>query len=194
MWAMQAGIVGSSVLDVDALPKMTRQALANPRVGTYRTKDDGYIALNMLQPDRYWPPICEAIGRPDLIDHPVFGTADKRAEHLEETLAEPDAVFEARTLAEWQEILARQPGPRDVLKKMGELRSDPQALANGYIQTVDDGDGRQLEMIAAPVQFGRARARLRPAPELGADSDAVLAELGMTEQEILEAKIEGALG
>jgi len=194
MWAMQAGIIGSSVLGVDALPKMTREASANPRVGTYRTKDDRYIALNMLQPDRYWPPLCEAMGRPDLIDHPEFGTAEQRAARLPEVLAELDAIFASKTLAEWKEILARQPGQWDVLKKMGELRTDPQALANGYIQTVDYGDGRQLEMIAAPVQFGREPAELRPAPELGADTEAVLGELGMTEQQILDAKIEGAVG
>jgi crotonobetainyl-CoA:carnitine CoA-transferase CaiB-like acyl-CoA transferase len=194
MWAMQAGIVGSSVLDVEALPKMTRLASPNPLVGTFRTKDDRYVALNMLQPDRYWPPLCEAMGRPDLIDHPVFGTAEKRAAHLHQTLAELDAIFATRTLAEWQEILGRQPGQWDVLKKMGELRTDPQALANGYIQTVDYGDGRQLEMVAAPVQFGRTPARLRPAPELGADTDDVLTEIGMTEEQILEARIGGALG
>src|SRR5262249_29885956 len=142
---------------------------------------------------RYWPPLCEAIGRPDLIEHPVFGTAEKRAENIAETLAVLDDIFAARTLAEWREILGRQPGQWDVLKKMGELRTDPQARANGYIQTVDYGDGRKLEMISAPVQFGRVPARLRPAPELGADTDAVLTELGMTEEEILEARVEGAV-
>jgi len=191
---MQAGIVGSSVLNVDALPKMTREARANPLVGTYRTKDDRYVALNMLQPDRYWPPLCEAMGRPDLIDHPTFGTAEKRVAHIHETLAELDAIFATRTLSEWRKILARQPGQWDVLKQMGELRTDPQALANGYIQTVDYGDGRTLEMVAAPVQFGRIPARLRPAPDLGADTDAVLAEVGLTEEQILQAKIDGALG
>jgi crotonobetainyl-CoA:carnitine CoA-transferase CaiB-like acyl-CoA transferase len=193
MWAMQAGIVGSSVIEADALPKMTRDATANPLVGTYRTKDDRYVALNMLQPDRYWPPLCEAIGRPDLIDHPTLGTAEKRAEHIHEALAELDAIFATKTLAEWRDILARQPGQWDVLKKMGELRTDPQALANRYIQTVDYGDGRKLEMVAAPVQFGRSAANLRPAPELGADTDAVLAELGMTEEQILDARVDGAL-
>jgi crotonobetainyl-CoA:carnitine CoA-transferase CaiB-like acyl-CoA transferase len=193
MWAMQAGIVGSGVLGVDALPKMSREATANPLVGTYRTKDDRYVALNMLQPDRYWPPLCEAIGRPDLVDHPTFGTAEMRAAHIHETIAELDAIFATRTLAEWREILGRQPGQWDVLKKMGELRTDPQAVANGYIQSVDYGDGRALEMVAAPVQFGRSPARLRPAPELGADTDAVLAELGMSEQQILDAKIAGVL-
>jgi crotonobetainyl-CoA:carnitine CoA-transferase CaiB-like acyl-CoA transferase len=194
MWAMQAGIVGSSVLGVDALPKMSREAGANPLVATYRTSDGRYVALTMLQPDRFWPPLCEAIGRPDLIDHPRFGTAEKRAEHISESIELLDGIFATKTLAEWRDILDRQPGQWDVVKKMGELRTDPQALANHYVQRVDYGDGRGLEMVSAPVQFGRTPPVLGPAPELGADTDRVLQELGMDWEQIIEAKVNGIVG
>jgi crotonobetainyl-CoA:carnitine CoA-transferase CaiB-like acyl-CoA transferase len=193
MWGMQAGIVGSSVLEVDTLPAMTRSSMPNVLVGSYRTKDGRFVALNMLQPDRYWPGFCEVAERPDLIDHPRFGTFELRAEHLEETLAVMDEIFSQWTLAEWRERLARQGGQWDVLKLMGELVTDPQAVANTYIQTVDYGDGRSLKMVPAPVQFDRKVDPLRPAPELGAHTDEVLLEAGFDEEQIIDAKVKGAV-
>jgi len=194
MWAMQAGIIGASVLDVPTLPGISRTTMPNVLVGSYRTKDGRFVALNMLQPDRYWPGFCEVAERPDLIDHPAFGTNELRAEKLEETLGVMDEIFAKWTLEEWRERLSRQDGQWDVLKLMGELTSDPQAVANKYIQDVDYGEGRSVKMVSAPVQFDRQIDPLRPAPELGADTDEVLLEAGLDMDQIIAAKVSGALG
>lgn len=189
MWAMQAGIVGSGVLGVDAIPKMTRDAPANPLVTTYRTKDGRYIALNMLQQDKYWPRLCEVLERPDLVDDPLYATSAARRENISACIGILDAIFLSKTLDEWRLILATQEGQWDVLKKMGEMRTDQQALANGYVQDVDYGDGRHLDMVSAPVQFDGSPAKLQAAPELGADTEAVLQELGLDWDQIIEAKL-----
>jgi crotonobetainyl-CoA:carnitine CoA-transferase CaiB-like acyl-CoA transferase len=193
MWAMQPGIVGSSVLGVDALPGISRSTMPNVLVGSYRTKDGRFVALNMLQPDRYWPGFCEVAERPELVDHPKFGTHQRRAQHLEETLALMDEIFARWTLVEWRERLSRQSGQWDVLKLMGELNSDPQATANSYIQNVDYGDGRHLNMVSAPVQFDRQVEPLRPAPQLGQHTEEVLLEAGFDWDRIIEAKVSGAV-
>jgi crotonobetainyl-CoA:carnitine CoA-transferase CaiB-like acyl-CoA transferase len=193
MWGMQAGITGSSLIEAESLPPMTREASGNPLVGSYRTKDGRHVALNMMQADRYWPDFCQVIGRPDLIDHPKFGSAEARASNIGECLEVLDGIFVSKTLAEWRELLGRQPGQWDVLKKMGELREDPQAVANGYVERLDYGDNRRLDVVTAPIQFGRSPGSIRPAPEFGADTDAVLKELGMNDDEIIQAKIDGVV-
>ncbi len=38
----------------------------NPLVNNYRTADDHFLALNCLQAGRYWPELCNFIGRPEL--------------------------------------------------------------------------------------------------------------------------------
>jgi crotonobetainyl-CoA:carnitine CoA-transferase CaiB-like acyl-CoA transferase len=51
----------------------------------------------------------------------------------------------------------------------------------------------ELPLVAAPAQFDRTPPRIGRAPEFGADTEAVLADLGMDMDEIIEAKISGAV-
>jgi crotonobetainyl-CoA:carnitine CoA-transferase CaiB-like acyl-CoA transferase len=193
MWSMQMGIVGAAVAGLPELPKMDRTNPPNPLVNTYRTKDDRWVALCMLQPDVYWAGLCVAIGRADLVDDERFATMDVRAQHTAECIAELDKTFADRTLDDWKVALASQPGQWDVVNRVSDVANDPQALANGFLQTVDYGNGRELPLIANPVQFDRSPPELAPAPEFGADTDEILLSLGWDWDAILEAKASGAV-
>jgi crotonobetainyl-CoA:carnitine CoA-transferase CaiB-like acyl-CoA transferase len=191
MWAMQPGIVGAKLAGLDELPKGGRATMPNPLVNVYRTSDQRFVALTMLQGQRYWPGFCRAIGRPDLIEDARFSTDAARSANLGVCIAELDKVFATRTLKEWETALDTQAGQWDVVQKAGELALDEQALANTYVQDVEYADGRKLTMVSAPVQFNRQALPARPAPELGADGDAVLGELGYNEDQIIELKVAG---
>jgi crotonobetainyl-CoA:carnitine CoA-transferase CaiB-like acyl-CoA transferase len=193
MWAMQPGIVCSTLMDRPELPLPHRAAAPNPIASSYRTRDDRVIVLCMLQSQRFWPGLCEVIGRPDLIHDPRFDTAEKRTDNVVECTEVLDAVFAERSLAEWKEILSRQDGAWDVIQKAGELVHDPAAMANGYVQRVDYGDGRTLAMVSAPVQFDGEPLQAAPAPAFAAHTDEVLAELGLSEEEIIDLKIAGVV-
>ena len=52
-------------------------------------------------------------------------------------------------LVDETQALERQPGQWDVLSHPGELLQDPQALANGFVQQVDYGDGRSMPLCTA---------------------------------------------
>ncbi|MGE0388432.1 MAG: CaiB/BaiF CoA transferase family protein [Gammaproteobacteria bacterium] len=194
MWALQPGIVGARLTGVRELPKMTRNMMPNPLVNSYRTSDDRWVALCMLQGQRYWPGFCRAAGCAELIDDPRFDSDATRAANVDACIAALDAVFARRTLEQWRAILATQEGQWDVLQQAGELATDPQALANGYVQDVDYGDGRSLTMVSTPVQFDRRPSPIAPAPEHGAHTEEVLLELGMDMDAILQAKAAGVLG
>ena len=193
MWAMQPGITGTSLVGWDEMPKSGRTLMPNPLVNNYRTSDGRYLALCMLQGQRYWPGLCRAAGHPELLDDPRFATDAARSANIAACIGALDAVFAERTLAEWKEILLTQDGQWDVVQKVGELPNDVQALANGFIQDVDYGDGRSLKMVATPFQFDRQPFQAKPAPELGAHNDQVLAELGLDEEQILDLKIAGVI-
>jgi len=193
MWAMQAGIVGTSISGRDEMPKSTRTSMPNPLLNNYRTADGRYLSLCMLQGQRYWPGLCRAVGRPDLIEDPRFDTDQNRAINIAACIAALDEVFAARPLAEWKPILATQDGQWDVIQKVGELARDPQAIANRYLQLVDYGDGRSLAMVATPFQFDHEAFEARPAPAQGANNDEVLAELGFTEEQIIDLKVAGVV-
>ncbi|MDE3204974.1 MAG: CoA transferase [Acidobacteriota bacterium] len=191
MWCMQMGIVGSAVAGPDALSPKGR--IFNPLVNNYRTSDDRWIALCMLQFEAYYEGLFRAIGREDLLTDDRFDSAEARASKSEEIVAELEKTFATRPLTEWRAVLATQKGQWDVVNRMGDLLEDPQALTNGFVQKVDYGAGRSLPLVSSPVQFDRTAIELRPAPTFAADTDEVLEGIGMDRDSILEAKISGAV-
>lgn len=193
MWALQPGIVGSTLIGVDELPKMSRNSVPNPLVNTYRTSDGRYLQLCMLQGQRYWPGFCTAMDAPELIEHPDFATDALRFANIDACIAAVDAVFAKFTFEQACAALATQGGQWDIVQKAGELPRDRAAIANGYTQDVDYGDGRVLKMVSTPVQFDRAPSPISPAPDLGAHTDEVMAEIGLDEEAIINAKVAGIL-
>jgi crotonobetainyl-CoA:carnitine CoA-transferase CaiB-like acyl-CoA transferase len=196
MWAMQMGIVGSAVASAVAPPAAAdtdAPRVANPLVNNYRTSDARWVALCMLQPDVYWEGLCEVIGRADLVADPRFAMPADRSANADLVVEELDRTFASEPLSHWIEVLPRQKGQWDVVQLVSEVGSDPQAIANGFIQDVAYSGGRHLPIVANPVQFQRTPPRLSPAPGFAADTDGILAGLGMDEEAILNAKISGAV-
>jgi crotonobetainyl-CoA:carnitine CoA-transferase CaiB-like acyl-CoA transferase len=194
MWAMQMGIVGAAVAAAaPSVPDVAAPRVANPLVNNYRTADGRWVALCMLQRDLYWDGLCEAIGRSDLLDDERFTSPEARTANGADMVAELDKTFATETLAHWREVLGRQRGQWDVVRLVSEVIDDPQAVANGFVQHVSYGEGRNLPLVANPVQFDRTPPAMRPAPGFAQDTDEVLGGLGMDETAIIEAKISGGV-
>lgn len=192
-WSMQRAIMQATAQGVRGLTKPKRHELLNPLVNVYRTGDDRFLSLCMLQSQKYWARFCELAGRPDLASDPRFESAEARAQNAPDCIAALDALFASRPLAEWREILLQQDGQWELVQDVGEIKDDPQVQANGYMQAVEYGDGRSLHMVSVPIQFDEAPLPSRPAPTLGGDSDSVLAELGYDEEAIIDLKVAGVV-
>lgn len=204
-WCMQMSSVGAAVfaemMGGAAAPAPEEPAelpsigpVMNPLVHTYKTADGRWVALCMLQADRYWEGVANAIGRTDLLDDERFADpATRWTERSTELAEELQRTFITQPLAHWREALATQPGQWDVVQLASELRVDPQLQVNGHVQEVDYGGGRQLPLFTSPVHFGRQAPALAPAPEFGEDTDDVLRELGYDDDAIIQAKIDGAV-
>jgi crotonobetainyl-CoA:carnitine CoA-transferase CaiB-like acyl-CoA transferase len=193
MWMMQRGVTQATVDGVQRLPRPGRDAVTNPLVNHYRTSDGRHLALCMLQAQRYWAGLCEVAGRPDLAADPRFATAEERGRNARACVAELEALFASRPLAEWRELLSRQDGQWDVVQHVGEMKDDCQVRANGYMQPVAHPGGRALDMVSVPVQFDGAPLPTARAPDLGEHSEAILADLGLDEQAVLDLKIAGVV-
>ena len=193
MWAGSASLLASGLFGIDQMPPMDRRKSPNPIVGLYRTKDNRFLSLMMLQADRWWPDLILRLGRPDLGSDPRFVDAAARRANVGECIDELDAIFATRTLAEWREALADAEGVWAAMETPGELLVDPQALANGYVREVVSEGGTTFRMIPSPLQFDETPPDITRAPGHGEHTDEVLYELGLTEDELIELKIEGAI-
>jgi crotonobetainyl-CoA:carnitine CoA-transferase CaiB-like acyl-CoA transferase len=191
MWAMQMSIVAASAGGSRAA--RAAQRVFNPLVNNYRTSDDRWIGLCMMQSDVYWDGFCRAIGREDMLVDARFAEPKSRAAHRTAIITELEGTFATKTLSEWQVVLATQAGQWDVVNLITEVENDPQALANGYVQYVPYPGGRQLPIVSSPIQFDLVPPRLGAAPAFAADTDDILLSLGMDMDQILEAKISGAV-
>jgi crotonobetainyl-CoA:carnitine CoA-transferase CaiB-like acyl-CoA transferase len=194
MWAMQMAVVGTAQAGIAEMPKASsRRNAFNPLVNNYRTADDRWIALCMLQPDAYWEGLCRAIGRADLLEDPRFADSATRAQHAGDCVDELDKTFASQPLEHWRPLLLTQRGQWDVIQRAGDFSHDPQAIANGFVQTVHYEGGHTLPLVATPILFDRAANTLAPAPGFSGDADEILAGLGWDEEQILQAKISGAV-
>jgi crotonobetainyl-CoA:carnitine CoA-transferase CaiB-like acyl-CoA transferase len=193
MWAMGQAIALSLVLGTPwAVPPAERLSF-NPLSRNYVTKDGRSLAFTCLQAGKYWAPMCEVIGRSDLITDPRF--AD-HASLLQNTLAAIeilDEVFASATLDEWRARLDSFSGQWAVVQDSLEAAVDPQAVANGYIQECHTASGTPFRLVAAPVQFGGEPAVPTRAPEFNEHGDSILAGLGFDQEAIIDLKIRGVV-
>jgi len=192
MWVMSSDVVYSANPDYDPHAAF-RAAALNPLTGTYRTRDGRFLALVMLQADRYWADFCRHLGRPEWTLDPRYADAAARRENAAACARDLAAVFATRTLAEWKDQLAGLDAAWEPQQSVRELREDPQARANGYLTEVEGGGGERYELVSNPCQFDGNVPELGPAPECGAHTEEVLLELGLGWDEFGALRSSGVL-
>lgn len=189
MWNVAPNVVASKLLEGVEIPVYGPDDRPNPIArSAYRTKDGRWIALVMLESDRFWPDFCEHIGRPDLIDDPRFVDAEARRANNRECIQILREQFATADLAEWRERLATMKGVWAPVQTPLETHDDVQVAANGYLRPVTTNAGHEFSTVASPVQFGGAPPDLGPAPDLGQHTEEVLLELGKTWDDLIALK------
>jgi crotonobetainyl-CoA:carnitine CoA-transferase CaiB-like acyl-CoA transferase len=193
LWALQPTIAGAYSSGQERLAPLDRSRPANPLWNVYRTGDGRFLALSMLEGDRYWPGFCEAVRRPELIADERFATAEAREANTEACVELLDELFAAHPLEEWKAILGRQEGPWAVTQTPRAALDDGQAVANNYLQWVKYDNGATLPLVHAPAQIDEHAATLGTAPGHGTDTDEVLLEAGLSWDDLIRLKVAGAI-
>ena len=186
MMALQGLIVGIFLyLRPDKQPPqpvkiLTRKNAANPLWNHYPCKDETWVVLGMLQPDRQWPAVCQALGIEHLEKDPKFENQVIRAENSEEIIAVMDEIFINKTASEWVKIL-KEAG--DVIctpiQRLSDLINDPQVLANDYIIDYDHDTLGPVQVPGIPIALSKTPGVVKSeAPEFGQHTEEVLMEIG----------------
>lgn len=192
MWAMSPDLFAAAQGE---LPRQNRLSANNPIVNTYRAKDDRWLNLVCLQSDRFWVELCGLLGRDDLAADARFADAAQRYNNRTACIAELDATFATRTLAEWQTALADFSGVWSTAATFNEVRHSEQVAANGYLPELIGHDGTPFQLVAPPYQFDEQPSRPRgPAPEVGQHTEEVLLEIGLSREEIGAWQAQGVFG
>jgi crotonobetainyl-CoA:carnitine CoA-transferase CaiB-like acyl-CoA transferase len=193
MWAMGQAIALSLVLDVPWGPPAADRLSSNPLSRNYETADGRFLAFTCLQAGKYWPPMCEAIGRPELATDPRFADHASLLENSAAAVEILTDVFAAAKLDVWRDRLDSFIGQWAVVQDTLEAAVDPQTVANGYMQECHTASGTPFRLVAAPVQFDEEPAVPTRAPEFNEHGDSILAGLGLDEDAIIDLKVRGVV-
>jgi crotonobetainyl-CoA:carnitine CoA-transferase CaiB-like acyl-CoA transferase len=196
-WAMGLGVdismLTGSVKPLTALTEKAMPAPTNPLAGDFRTSDDRWLNLTMMQPGRYWADFCAHIDRPDLVTDERFDTTEKLMANARQAAAIVEEEIAKHPLAYWTDRFATLEGQWSPFQDTVEVGRDPQVRANGYIRPVVDRDGVERELVASPVQFDETPPDLVRAPAFAEHTDEILLELGFDYDRIIELKLDGSV-
>lgn len=175
------------------LPKHDRTQASNPLWNQYRTKDDRWFWLAMLQSDLSWPDFCRAIERPELENDPRFNNMETRAEYCEELIRILDKVFASKEMEEWERRFRENNCIYGRVASPIEVTTDPQALANSFFAELHPPAG-EMKLVTTPVKFCQNPASVRAlAPEVGQHTEEILLDLGYSWEDITQLKKKGVV-
>jgi formyl-CoA transferase len=154
---------------------------------------DGWLTVGANN-DRLFAALCEAIDRPDLAADPRFADAGARLRHRHALVAEIERTTAKETRAHWLGRLDRAGVPSGPINTYPEALADPHALARGMVVDLVHPGAGPIKALGVPVKLSATPGAVdRPAPLLGQDDAAVLADLGYSAAEQRTLKDNGVI-
>ncbi|MDA1001983.1 MAG: CaiB/BaiF CoA-transferase family protein [Chloroflexi bacterium] len=186
-WMLQQALVGAA-----PRPHRGREHAFSPLYNSYRCRDGRWLQFAMLQPARFWAPLCAALDRDDLRTDERFARPAALLAHAREAIAELDGAIAGFELEDLGARLDARDLPWSPILELGDVVADEQARANGYIVAKQHRSGRTVETLAPPFALRGVALQFGPAPEAGQHTEAVLAEHGYSWEQIAELRERGA--
>ena len=194
MWAMSAAIGISDRTRAPYVPKPGASASGNPLVGSYRTADDRWIVLCMLQGFHYWPEVCRVLGHPEWVDDARFASHESLFANYRAAVELVAGVFATATFAEWKQRLRDLKGQWSPVQDSVDVVADPMVAANDYVMETKTQEGVPFRLVTSPVQFDGQAAVPKRAPGFNEHGDEILTGmLGLDTDAILDLKIKGVV-
>jgi crotonobetainyl-CoA:carnitine CoA-transferase CaiB-like acyl-CoA transferase len=170
-----------------------RHHAPNPIINCFKTKDDRWMWLLLLQGDRHWPDLCASLGRDDLLKDERWDNIIKRRDGAAALVDELDPIFATKTLEEWGPVLDAHNVWWAPVNTITQAREDPLVQQAGAFTETEGPDGK-IPLVNTPVDFyGTPHAVQGPPPELGQHTEEVLLELGYDWDKIIAFKEAGAI-
>ena len=173
-------------------PEGNRHPLLCP-YGLFRCKD-GWATIGAPHP-HFWRNLCNAMERPDLIDHPLYATNELRVARRDEVYDIVEGFTKLKTKAELAELIGGQV-PFAPVYRVDEIFADPHFRARDMLVEVEQpGSATPVTLPGVPVKMSRTPGGVRKrAPMLGEHTDDILSGLDYSAVEIAALRAAGAFG
>jgi crotonobetainyl-CoA:carnitine CoA-transferase CaiB-like acyl-CoA transferase len=190
-------LLGPQVTAYDLLgelqPRTGNRSSHNAPRNLYATADGSWVAVS-ASATSIAERVLRLVGRPDLVAEPWFATGTGRAEHVDEI---DEAVAAWIAVRPRDEVLASFEAAEAAIAPVynaREILDDPQLDAIGSIVTVEDERLGPLKMPNVVSRLSNTPGEIRSTGgRHGADTDAVLVELGLGADEVERLRAAGVV-
>ena len=154
---------------------------------------DGHVI--MAVGTKIWERFCQAIERPDLVNHPHFATNALRAEHVNELYEILAPIMRQKTVETWIQEMEPIGVPCGRVNTVDKVVKDPQVQAREMIVSVEDPDAGTISMAGVPIKLSATPGKVQGrAPRLGEHTETVLAEwLGLSADAVAQLRQAGVV-
>jgi formyl-CoA transferase len=160
----------------------------------YRCQDGAY-ALIAGNGDSIFKRLMALIGRPDLGDDPTLADNAGRVARVQELDDAIGAWTAQRPVQVVLDALEQASVPAGKIYSVADIAADPHYQARDMLQQVQMDDGSHLTVPGIVPKLSRTPgSHRRNAPQLGQDTDRILAEMGLDAQQIAELRAKGIVG
>jgi crotonobetainyl-CoA:carnitine CoA-transferase CaiB-like acyl-CoA transferase len=162
-----------------------RKDAPNPLINYFKAADNRWISLLQRQGEKDWPKLARALKIEHLVNDPRFANGRARRENGAELVPLLDAAFAARPYEDIAAALDAEEMIWAPVLTAAEAIVDRQAIAAGCVVQTPTHGGGAINAPAAPVRFpGADDGPKGPSPRAGEHTRAVLAEAGLSTEEI----------
>jgi len=140
---------------------------------------DGSIIISAGN-DSLFVKLCTALGLPAMAADPEYKTNALRQKNHGRLQGELESLLKTKTTAHWIAVLGKADIPCGPINNVAQALAHPQVAARNMLIEVPDGSGGTLKLAGNPLKmsaFADPTTR-RAAPDLDADRDAILSDLG----------------
>ena len=151
-----------------------------PCYGVYATKDGKFMSLGAMEA-KFWQNFCVAVNREDLMNEQFGG---------EEAKTEVERIFAAKTREEWVDFMKNADACCEPVLSLTEAVESPLAESRKMLSRFPDGK----RFLASPIKLsGSQFPAERPAPMLGQHTHEILAQLGLSADDLASLAQQGVI-
>jgi crotonobetainyl-CoA:carnitine CoA-transferase CaiB-like acyl-CoA transferase len=156
----------------------------------YRTAD-GWLFI-MCNKEKFWPLLCDELGRPQWAEEPKYRDFKNRLSHREELTGLLDEALMTQSTRTWLQRFAGRV-PAAPINNIAEALENPFVTEHGRVQTLEHPKHGTYRLVAPPVIDGESEPPAQPAPALGEHTDEILAGAGYDANDIAELRKQGVI-